>query len=165
MMEWHGRPSAAFRPGTNPWPAPAWWRQRSDMSSRTVGETSARAGFRPTGAAGGGRGAVPGPRGASTRVTAIPDRFLAMRYPRGYGPSQLVGAAFSIDGRTWTEVVGGPAGFAPRIVTVGDRVIGMDNDAAGGAGRVWVGSISRGILTWRRAPGADAAFEGGLVTA
>jgi len=110
-------------------------------------------------------GAVPGPRGASTSVTAIPDGFLAMRYLRGYGPSQLVGAAFSIDGRTWTEVVGGPAGFAPRIVNVGDRVIGMDNDAAGGAVRVWVGSISRGILTWRRAPGADAAFEGGLVTA
>jgi hypothetical protein len=110
-------------------------------------------------------GNLTGTRGHSTTVTAIPDGFLAWSYADRNGPRNLVGAAFSIDGRDWTEVTGGPTGEPPRVAAVGDRVIGMDTDPADGAARVWVGSISRGILTWRRVPGADAAFAGGLVTA
>ena len=110
-------------------------------------------------------GALPGPRGDSTTVTAIPDGFLAWSYADRNGPRQLVGAAFSIDGRDWTEVTGGPAGEPPRVAAVGDRVIGLDTDPADGAVRLWVGSISRGILTWRRVPGADSTFDGGRVTA
>ena len=110
-------------------------------------------------------GDLPGLRGDGITASAVPDGFVAWSYDWAEASARVVGTAFSIDGRDWTEVAGGPTGSQPHIVAVGDRVVGIDSDPSTGSARVWIGSISRGVLSWRPVPGANAAFEGALVTA
>ena len=73
-------------------------------------------------------------------------------------------AAFSADGRTWSDMAGGPQGLGLRLAAIGDRWFAIETDPATGAPRAWLGRVDAGQLTWQRMAGSVAPFANAAVT-
>lgn len=74
-------------------------------------------------------------------------------------------AVFSVDGRTWSGVVGAPEGTNLQIVAVGGRLLGIWHDPESGVPAAWTGVIDGDRLTWHPDVQAAEAFSGAAVSA
>jgi len=72
-------------------------------------------------------------------------------------------AAYSADGRVWSEFDNGPDGVGLQLTDFVDGIVAIDLNRSSLAPRVWSGVVADGQLSWIRESAADTAFQGAVV--
>jgi hypothetical protein len=73
-------------------------------------------------------------------------------------------AAFSVDGRSWSEIGNAPDGLSLHLASFAGGIVAIDLHRESLAPRVWSAVVEGGQVSWIRESSADAAFRGAVVT-